>query len=171
MSAQGQRSQRSADFARRAGGEMNIIPLENAARDIGRIGRAAAQPLENECEIDGPWDDCVAIKIRVSLGEAILLDKQPLHALPVRSSPHCLDRQRDALATADTQGDDASCQAVAAHRMDRAGTSRCVCCAHLRGSAPVPRAEVGFTMSLFVRLVLRVIRRPGSPSGRRALTR
>jgi hypothetical protein len=46
MSAQGQRSQRSADFARRAGGEMNIIPLENAARDIGRIGRAAAQPLD-----------------------------------------------------------------------------------------------------------------------------
>ena len=60
----------------------------------------------------------------VSLGEAILLDKQTLHALPVRSSPHCLDRQRDALATADTQGDDVSCQAVAAHEDGPGGADR-----------------------------------------------
>src|SRR5271154_5122832 len=39
--------------------------------------------------------------------------------LPTHSSPHYLDRQRDTLAAADAEGDDASGQAIAAHGVDQ----------------------------------------------------
>ena len=47
MSAQGQRSQSDADLARRADGKMEVVALENAARHVRRVGRAAAQPLDS----------------------------------------------------------------------------------------------------------------------------